>query len=590
MNRKLKSLSFFLVIGITGVICFSHFSPMSGSAQLAPTQMPESLKAAVLECRWQEVDTEALQWARRSGATRTTSVLRGYAALMIGRSDDAAEYFVRADHSTLPPAARGWAADLAAEFPESAVAQMFAGDEAARGGELTAGLIHLNKSVALDQGLDIARLVRAILRLKLGDCRGAKEDLASIPSDCPAAKDSLVIGAILDLQRNDNLQAAADMDRLLESSPDNALAHNVRGVAFARIKDWPRAADDFASAFHILPDLTEARRNWQLAEVASNDPGTVIASQLHRGSIMIVSADDAKDLSTATALASDELRLRTGRAPLVIHNLTDAIDKARSQHVIFPLSTNGLSSALGDRTLETLKAIDGRVPVNILANGNEAAYATGWGALRYSNTASKDRLSQLKSIQAFDPSDVSGVVGKTPLAGAQDLGDIAKRFAQLVSRGVTVTVFPVEGKFGIQHIGNLNEFTKYQELKVVSTPWKGSFQMSVGLPSPGISVDNANDRAAASNVPRDWTVHRGSIEQHFTGNAAEIGKGYLNLGDSLVTSTPIHSQQYTRGGVTLEAVNVSRASGGQIIFNSGVKGSKSLALIYPIFCVTPHGD
>jgi hypothetical protein len=372
------------------------------------------------------------------------------------------------------------------------------------------------------------------------------------------------------------------------------VAYNTQGVLHAQRGEWEAAAHNFATAFRLLPALVEARQNWQLIQIAQ-ERGAVITTHGSVGSFTIVVADPGK-MRDLTASTSGMVQARTGQTPVIVTSLQDAIGKAGSQHVILQMPTRGLDMVAGDRMLSTLNtfgssALGAKVPVNVVTHGFSGAESTTMGMMRHLNTAPPTSRAQIGSLQIVDPSELSGLVGKTPL-GITNLGTLAQRLGQIDARGVPTAVYTVEGKVGTQHIGNVEAFRRTPGIDVYATPWQANLQPSLGVSIPssgprlplgmGVGVSNAADQASSRIGARDWFIFRNGTQQHVTGALADLGKQYIGINSSRPPDAPALSS-LTRGGIWLGPVHLARGAGGRIVFESGSDKGGELAVVYTLF-------
>jgi cytochrome c peroxidase len=76
--------------------------------------------------------------------------------------------------------------------------------------------------------------------------------------------EACTLRGILSLGEGDAQAALTDINEVLLSVPEGALALNARGVVHARLGNDNAARLDFETAFRIAPQLTDARHNWQV--------------------------------------------------------------------------------------------------------------------------------------------------------------------------------------------------------------------------------------------------------------------------------------------------------------------------------------
>jgi hypothetical protein len=420
-----------------------------------------------------------------------------------------------------------------------------------------------------------------------GERSAALDDLNALVTNESMGAEALVMRALVQLDAGQLDHALADLQQAIERVPEHAVAYNARGILHAQRGEWEAAAHNFATAFRLLPELEEARRNWQLVQLAQ-DRGAVISGQGSMGSMTIVVADSSK-MHDMTASTSAMVQARTGQSPVIVTSLHDATAKAGTQHVILQMPARGLDMVAGERVLSTLNTIGAsatgtKAPVNVVTHGFEGADRTTLGITRHLQTVSSGSRAHLSSLQIVDPSELSGPVGKTPL-GRTDLGALAQRSGRIDAQGVPVAVYTVEGKVGTQHIGNVQAFRNTPGLDVYATPSKSSVETTLSVPfGVGIGVSNATDQASSrTNLqPRDWFVARNGTQQHVTGTVSDLGKRYIGINQQRPPETSALPSS-SRGGIWLGPVHLVRGTGGRIAFESGTTQEGGLALVYTLF-------
>ncbi|MCI0400474.1 MAG: hypothetical protein L0Z68_04120 [Gammaproteobacteria bacterium] len=559
-----------------------------------------ALEATVLAGNWQVVDSLVAIWTYPAEFQREAAVLRGYAGLARGDAGVAVRHFLRARLGRRDHGEPYWAETLATRFPNNPFAQFLAGDALIRGGDRRAGLKRLDAALALDPDLALARTARAMVSMISGQRQAALDDLNVLVKDGQVTAEALAIRGLLHLKDGQSETALADLNRALEVSPEHAVAYNARGVVYGRLGDWVSAARDFKTAFLRAPELVEARHNWQLAEAAS-ERGAVLSAKQNVGSITMVVADKA-NMHTATAFASDATRARMGQSPLVATNVGEAIALSRSHNVILQVPNGGLGAVGGDRVLNTLNTISGatsgKVSVDIVTDGFGAADNTTLGALRYLNAAPQTSQTRLTSLQMVNSSEASGLAGRTFLA-TTDTGTVARRAGEIQGRGVPVVAFPTEGKFGVQHMGNVKAFQEHN-IPTYSAQWQGKGEIGLGLSArppfvgPSLGVSNAADSAGSrtSLAPRDWIFRGNGTERYVTGTLPELLKQQMGSGPSAATELATQRLQpavtaggavLTPGGISVGPVYLMRGTGGRIVFKTADGDGEELALVYTLF-------
>lgn len=563
-------------------------------------ESPSALEAAILAENWQGVEAETVAWTRDAEFQNQAAIILGYTALARGDSAAAVRHFLRARSGGRSRSDMRWAEAFATHYPDHAVAQLLAGDALAREGGLRAAMRRLDTALVLDPNLAVARLARGLLQVMMGERQAALTDLDALTVGGPVVAEALVTRSLVRLEAGQLEKALVDLNRALELVPEHAVAYNARGILHARRGNWNAATRDFEAAFRLAPELGEARRNWQITR-AAGERGAVLSAKRDVGSITLVVAD--KDgMSTATAFASDAVRARTGQTPLVATNVGEAISLSRSHQVVLQVPNGGVGAVAGDRVLSTLNTIGGatggKASVDIVTHGFGAADNTTLGALRHMNTAPPASQTRIGSLQMVDPSEASGLAGKTPLA-VTDTGTLARRAGEIQGKGVPIVAFPTEGKLGVQHMGNVKAFQE-NGIPTYSAQWQGKGEMGLGLSArapyvgPSVGMSNAADSAGsrANLAPRDWIFRGNGTEQHMTGTLPDLMKQHLSINPGaagelatqrLQSPVSLGGSFNAPGGISVGPVHLARGAGGRVVFESGGHEGEELALVYTLF-------
>ncbi|MBM4262871.1 MAG: hypothetical protein FJ145_15760 [Deltaproteobacteria bacterium] len=546
----------------------------------------ERMRRAIISGNWTEVDAAVEEWLRNPTGRAVASIIRGYAALAKGDETAAVAYFLRANMGKTDPRTAKWFDELATKNPNSAMAQFFAGDFAARQNDRAGAIARLDKAVKLNPELHVAMLARAMLRVSGSEGHLALADLEALEKTALAA-DALVIRSSLDLDNGYLARAQDHLNRALQLAPGHAVALNTLGLLRVHQNNLREAKDAFAAAFGRAPELTEARTNYQITEAAMKH-GSVIATK----KITIVVAND-EQMKEATGFAGDVLRARSGRDPIVTRDVNQAAALAGKYDVILQVPDGGAKSVLGGRVLDTLNKVNeltkGNSSVNIISQSHEASQNAVSGVSRFTSGPSNGNRTRVEGIQMMDPSELSGLVGKTPM-GVTDNQGLARDSARLIKeRNIPVTPYITE-KIGIQHLNNGKAFKDYG-VPYYSTPSEVKLELTPRLsltkkePTFGVGLKDAGDRGGEriGMSERDWTLH-GSVDRLSRGSMSDLLTKNFGRGVNIASLPDLSSRQSTcacdSGGIELALMDFTRGKGGTIRYN---KGSGKLTVVYTLF-------
>lgn len=134
----------------------------------------------------------------------------------------------------------------------------------------------------------------------------------------------------------------------------------------------------------------------------------------------------------------------------------------------------------------------------------------------------------------------------------------------------------------------MKTFQDQKGIDLYVTPWQGHFETGLGLDagksSVGLSLglQGASDKVLNRQITtRDWTVLKNGMQQQFTGEITDLGKGYFNSGLGISKSI---SQFNDRGGITIDAGQMS-SEAGRVVFGGKSAKPVKLKLVYPVFCM-----
>jgi tetratricopeptide (TPR) repeat protein len=127
----------------------------------------------------------------------------------------------------------------------------------------------LTEAIDLDATLLQANLVRAESSLRLGDFRGAEDDLKKISKQyADSSKFFLIRGNLMEAVSRTS-EALADFDKSISLNPKNVEAFVNRGAVYYKLHSYPLAKEDFVSAIKLNPSQPEALNN--LGLIATNN-------------------------------------------------------------------------------------------------------------------------------------------------------------------------------------------------------------------------------------------------------------------------------------------------------------------------------
>lgn len=394
-------------------------------AATLPERKLTALETAFANGRWDEITPEAVSSVL---TPHKADVWLGYARLAQGQRDVANGHFLRARSDDRNGFRMG-----GQQIP------LLAAHALVREGDVDGAIGQLESISANTGNLHLARLCESILLLKQGKGDRAVADLASAGS--ALSTEACVVRGLAFWKNGQSATALSELEQAVLLDPADGIAWNSLGVVQAQSGNWPVAAREFELAFRLLPDLSEARDNWRLADGRLGSRGTTLASTRGVGEIMIVSASEAGNLRSATQIASEMVRKQFGAAPLVTSDLSMAKTLSVSGPVILQRNDSGLSSVAGDGMLKTLRDLGSKPDIHVISFGFDSSEKAITGILRYQNTTPKPDQAHISSVQMLDPSEVEGLAGRTPLAQT-DLKSLAANAGLIGQRGVSVAVTP----------------------------------------------------------------------------------------------------------------------------------------------------
>jgi tetratricopeptide (TPR) repeat protein len=530
-----------------------------------------ALEAAFANGQWDEITPTTVSSLL---APPEVDMFLGYARLAQGQMANANGYFLRARSD-----------DRTEVLKSGQQIPLLMADTMVREGKIDEAIKQLESVSESSGDSHLAKICHAILLVNQGKSNIVSTELVSVEDTL--SSEACVIRGLASWKAGQSTTALTKLQQAVLLDPADGIAWNSLGVIQAKNGNWTAAAREFELSFRLLPDLTEARENWRLANGRAANRGTTIASTRGIGEITIVSASEAGNLRSATQIASEMVRKQFGEAPLVTSDFTMARTLSASGPVILQRNDAGLNSVEGDGMLKTLRDLGPKPDIHVVSFGYDSAEKTTMGILRYQNTTPKPDQAHIGSIQMLDPSEVEGLVGRTPFVQT-DLKSLAANAGLIGERGVPVAVYTTQDKFGLQHIGNIKTFEEQKGIDLYVTPWQGHVETGIGLDfgksSMGVSlgVQGANDKVLNREIStRDWTVLKNGVQQQFTGPITDLGKDYFN---SSLVMTKNSSPFNDRGGIAIDAEQM-RSEGGRVVFGGKPASPVKLKLVYPVFCI-----
>ena len=227
--------------------------PTPGQLPVARADATALLPAALAQ-DWSSVRAQCAEDAPDASIPR--AALLAQACLWQNRAGEATRILLRLME---PEAAAAWltfAAQLAREQPELAVARYLHGDALARTGDFAGALAAFDAALDLDVGLVPALIARGVVRTRksLRD-DGARRDFEAACRRAPELAEAHASLGTLQVLRQAAEGAERSLQRALSLAPDHVLARNGLGCARYGLGHaaWPQAMADFAAAAERLP-------------------------------------------------------------------------------------------------------------------------------------------------------------------------------------------------------------------------------------------------------------------------------------------------------------------------------------------------
>lgn len=575
----------------------------------------------VLTKEWTRVEAESLSRMRQSGATRQGAILCGYAALARGEVSSAARHFLRARGIPDQTVNLHWFELLAEGHSDRPMAQVLAGDALARKGDFTAGLSRLKQAMALDRDFVPARIALGALAVATGDNTTALAALETLPVEHKLASEALLIRALAHLDKQDVAAALQAVDAAIEKTPENALAYNTRGLIRARFGTWAEAAHDFEIAFRLLPEMYEARENWQCAATAARQRGFETTARWQMG-VFGTGIKTEADFDYATSHARD---LVSGRPHAFLYvavkgNLPLAGSERMSQQGVLTITVDPKNPEVGNMKIASFirdSVASGKNPIVFIdvnkwvpkQLGNNKDTAVGFPAeiAVHAQRAFREQVNHLggqgtstigghsdftwAGMKATTLATRQGVpfteaVFESPRteAGLAEAVRLSPRTRFTVVQPKLGDLFTQEAQDRFLHFDRaayqetIDTFKKIDapnyRLALIENPRASGF-----LGMPQAHGDPANyDRYSMLSI---WT----------SGKQVATREGRLGEILSQIGTTPPPTRQplqiRDRGGIWIQAATLSRDGAGNVLFHGGTK-SPGLKLVYPIFVTVPR--
>jgi len=252
-------------------------APRNSSAPASADEIRSRLFRSIRSADWEGIDAAASEWMHFSPNYEEAARLRGYAALALGRVGEAEAHFIRSGFSVAAPKQKGGSSLLAGGEADTPIGLLLAADRAAQSGDEQGARERVSRAIEAAPSLSVARIFRASLETRANQFSSALEDLAAVGDAEPTAKEARLLRILIYLSQGRNETARSELAALVESVPAQPLAFNTLGILCALDQKWPEAADAFAKAHALVPQFSDAKRNWSLAQAAASAPGTVLA-------------------------------------------------------------------------------------------------------------------------------------------------------------------------------------------------------------------------------------------------------------------------------------------------------------------------
>lgn len=579
---------------------------------------PATLEAAVLAGDWERIDIAAAAWTQGVGWRREAAVLRGYAALARGEVGDAVRHFLRARSRGSKEGDTRWAEELGGHYPTRPVAQLLAGDALARRGAHQASLTRLDAALALAPELDIARVARGMVQVLLGEPAAALRDLDPLIVESAVVAEALTARGLVHLAAGQLDQALTDLQRALELAPDHAVAYNARGIIHARRHAWSAAVQDFERAFQQAPELVEARHNWQVAQQAMAQRGTVLAEKWQL-SVFATGIKSEADFKYATSHAR---ALVDGHEPTYLyvgikgHFPLAGVANMRQQGVATVVVDPRNPDAAGRQVEQFItRALDAGKNPTIFVDINK------WVPKQLGNNKPEAvefpaRLAVHALLTFQREVGQRGGQALSTFAGHSDGTWVMAEASKLASQhGVPATRVYLESPRSEALVTEVVRFSPATQFTVVQPVrgdlWTAEAQQRALQLKPGAyqqtietlkNVDAPNYRLALIENPSrlspsllhpagahsDPTDYGRPSEVAFWRGGKQLGAGSGPLGQVLspqpaLPPSAAPTAPSTRGGIWLGPVQLTRGAGGRIVFGTSAHSGEELRLVYTLF-------
>ena len=120
--------------------------------------------------------------------------------------------------------------------------------------DLIGAIARLTKSIALDEQLGEAYLLRGQLLLQMGDTAGATADVQWLTEHAEAHEDVLMLAARLSIKKGNSEEAANYYARVIDLNPFAVDAYRERGQLRFATGDKQGAQEDMAKVLELNPD------------------------------------------------------------------------------------------------------------------------------------------------------------------------------------------------------------------------------------------------------------------------------------------------------------------------------------------------
>jgi Flp pilus assembly protein TadD len=176
-----------------------------------------------------------------------------------GCSFDLGSFSLGPDKEATPKASATPAAEISPANVKEAQGYAIQGQALARSGKNGEAMAEFEKALALDPYNVQALNGRGLIHQAEKRHVEATEDFSSVHGLVPQRADPLIARATSYLALDKVKEAATDLDEAVQSDPSNGHAWSMRGLAYEKLGDKPKAAASYNRALAIRPRDDVAR-------------------------------------------------------------------------------------------------------------------------------------------------------------------------------------------------------------------------------------------------------------------------------------------------------------------------------------------